>query len=61
MFMKCSLPVKKNAKFCCLHFTTLQFQERLCSLVHFGYSFLIAWIFGIIIQKNSSKNEVYKF
>ena len=63
-FMKCSLPVKKNAKFCFLDFTKFQFLEKLRSLVHLGSSFLTAWIFGIIyeiLQKDLSKNEVYKF
>ena len=33
-------------------------------MIHFVYSFSIAQIFGIIneiIQKDSSKNEVYKY
>ena len=35
----------------------MQFLEKLSPLVHFGYSFSIAWIFGItnqIIQKTQS-------
>ena len=33
-----------------MQFTKLQFLEKLSPLVHFGYSFSIAWIFGIINQ-----------
>ena len=63
MFTKYSLPVKKNTKFCCLHFTKFRFLEKLSPLVHRGYSFSIAWISAIIhqnIQKDSSKNKVNK-
>ena len=54
----------EHTKFGCLHFTILQYLEKLSPLVHFGYSFSIAWIFGVIneiIQNDSSKNEDYKF
>ena len=48
--MKCILPVKKNAKYCWLHFTKFQFLEKLTSSVHLGFSILIAWISGIILK-----------
>ena len=56
MFMKCSLPVTNTQSFG-TQFTNLQFLEKLSPLVHFGYSFSIAWMFGIInqiIQKTQS-------
>ena len=61
--MKCSLLVKTPILWC-LHFTKLQFLEKVSPLVHHGYFFSISWIFGIInqiTQKDSLKNEVYKF
>ena len=42
----------------------MQFLEKLSSLVHFGYSFLIALIFGIInqiIQKSHRKMKSTNF
>ena len=58
--MKCSLPVRNTQNFSACPHKKLQFLEKLSPLVHFGCSFSIAWIFGIIyqfIQKDSSKNE----
>ena len=61
--MKCSLPVKNTQNFVsALHIIAI--SKKPSPLVYFVYSFSIVWIFGIInqiIQKDSSKNEVYKF
>ena len=54
MFMKCKKKrlkrLKKNAKFCCLHFTKLQFLKKLSPLVHFGFSFLLEWSLALSIK-----------
>ena len=39
-------------------FTKLQFQQKLSPVVHFVYSSSKTWLFVIIYQNDTSKNEV---
>ena len=50
IIMKCCLPDKNTQKFSACISQNCKFLEKLSPLVHFVYSFSIAWIFGIINQ-----------